>query len=276
MTINKAALHQAQAARKQYRTNTPLTLQSIEGEDAVFVAAYQEAVAGVAQQPDDSTGKTFLSAIAAADFLMRLAQILSPVERLKGMGELALDHAANLFALRNGALEREVQQPVECRQAFEKWHLNDCGWACDEYWDDDTYEHPDIQTKWGAWRAAWNHRKPERESKTLKDLAGYKFDSSEYIPIGVHPARVSGSEIHRLKTREHLLEVMMRQVAIYAGRVDGGLATLQSLMRKAETGETITCESCGVESAGIARHEADCAIVIKYEAIINSDIARRG
>jgi hypothetical protein len=51
--INKAALDQASAARKQYRSDAPITLYSIEGEDAVFIAAYLEAASAPATgQPE--------------------------------------------------------------------------------------------------------------------------------------------------------------------------------------------------------------------------------
>lgn len=51
MSINKAALDQASASRKRYRADTPTSLYSIEGEDAVFIAAYLEATK-CAEQPD--------------------------------------------------------------------------------------------------------------------------------------------------------------------------------------------------------------------------------
>lgn len=57
MSINRAALDQAYAARKAYRANTPISLYSIEGEDTVFIAAYLEAARTVAGMGDEITDK---------------------------------------------------------------------------------------------------------------------------------------------------------------------------------------------------------------------------
>lgn len=72
MSINKAALHQAEAARKKYRQDTPVSLYSIEGEDTVFIAAYLEA-AKASEQPVDCT-KLYDRIVEAEAHLSKLCE----------------------------------------------------------------------------------------------------------------------------------------------------------------------------------------------------------
>lgn len=78
------------------------------------------------------------------------------------------------------------------------------------------------------------------------------------------------------ETRERLYQQLRSQISIYAGKRDGGLATLQDLYNKLETGETITCECCGCKINGKGRHLAECQIVKDYFEFFTDESSHAG
>lgn len=65
-------------------------------------------------------------------------------------------------------------------------------------------------------------------------------------------------------TIKMLYEKLRAQISIYAGKKDGGLATLQDLYGALNDGETIICECCGQRITGKGGHLTGCDIVKKY------------
>jgi len=61
-----------------------------------------------------------------------------------------------------------------------------------------------------------------------------------------------------------LYEKLRAQISIYAGKKDGGLATLQDLYSAINDGETIICECCGQRITGKGGHLTGCDIVKRY------------
>jgi len=56
----------------------------------------------------------------------------------------------------------------------------------------------------------------------------------------------------------------MAQISVYAGKRDGGLATLQDLVYKLGEGEKVICECCGHKMNGRGGHNPECEIVKHY------------
>ena len=84
----------------------------------------------------------------------------------------------------DGSLNRESQQPVDCRKAFEHWHEDTFGLSVVGYWDEVTYDHPNIQDRWNAWADAWNARTPlVRESISFVDALAAAQKVVESYPL---------------------------------------------------------------------------------------------
>lgn len=58
------------------------------------------------------------------------------------------------------------------------------------------------------------------------------------------------------------MDKLMAQISVYAGRYDGGLATLQDYVHKMETGQKIICQACNQEIK--KSHAHNCPIVLAY------------
>lgn len=95
-------------------------------------------------------------------------------------------------------------------------------------------------------------------NEQLESLRYKTQEAIKAIPIEP-PVKVMATGI-----RENLYQQLRSQISIYAGKRDGGLATLQDLYNNLNEDKPIICECCKQEIDGKGGHLTGCEIVKEY------------